>query len=51
MCEELTEELERGRLASELLIEHLESMGNAEKCKIPIETDNGCYIIEIRKTL
>jgi len=48
MCEELTEELERGRLASELLIER---MGNAEKCKIPIETDNGCYIIEIRKTL
>ena len=50
MCEELKEELERGRKAAEDLIEHFENMGNPEKCSIPIVTDNGCYIIEIRKT-
>jgi len=50
MCEELEEELERGQKAAKALIEHFESMGNVEKCSIPIETDNGCYIIEVRKT-
>ena len=49
MCEELEEELEEGEKAARLLAEHLESMG-AGKCSIPISTDNGCYIIEIRKT-
>ena len=60
MCEELKEELERGRKAAEGLIEHFENMGISSpdgktyppaKCSIPIETDNGCYIIEIRKTI
>ena len=50
MCEELEEELERGETAARDLIEHFENMGNPEKCSIPIETDKGCYIIEIRKT-
>jgi len=51
MCEEANEELERGQKAAEDLIEHFENMGNPAKCSIPIETDKGCYIIEIRKTL
>lgn len=50
MCEELEKELARGQKAAEDLIEHLESTG-ADKIKIPITTDNGCYIIEIRRTL
>ena len=53
MCEELNEELERGTKAAKDLIKHFENMGNPEitfKCSIPIETENGCYIIEIRKT-
>lgn len=42
---------------AEDLIEHFENMGNPKKgfsparCSIPIETDKGCYIIEVRKTL
>ena len=50
MSEELTNELAKGRKAAEDLIEHFENMG-ADKCSIPIETSDGCYIIEIRKTL
>ena len=50
MCQELTEELARGRKAAEDLIKHFENMGNPGKGSIPIETDAGCYIIEIRKT-
>lgn len=34
-----------------LLIEHFENMSDPEKCSMPIETDKGCYIIEIRKTI
>ena len=51
MCEELKEELECGQLAARDLIEHFENMGDPDKCSIPIETDKGCYIIEVRKTL
>lgn len=51
MCEELEEELKRGMEAARELIEHIENMGNPTKCSIPIETDNGCYVIEVRKTL
>ena len=51
MRKELKEELERGQKAAKDLIEHFENMGNAQKCSIPIETENGCYIIEVRKTL
>ncbi len=51
MCEELKEELERGQQAAKDLIEHFENMGNPAKCSIPIETDSGCYIIEVRKTI
>ena len=51
MCKELEEELKRGKEAAILLIEHFENMGSPAKCSIPIETDGGCYIIEVRKTL
>lgn len=55
MCEEAKEELERGQKAAEDLIEHFENMGTDEikvaKCSIPIETEKGCYIIQIRRTL
>lgn len=51
MCKELEEELERGREAVRLLIEHLENMGGAAGASLTHMTDNGCYIIEIRKTL
>ncbi|MFA5381918.1 MAG: hypothetical protein WC356_02045 [Candidatus Micrarchaeia archaeon] len=50
MCKELEEELERGDNAAKALIEHLENMGAAQG-EIPITTDSGCYIINIRKTL
>jgi hypothetical protein len=50
MCKELEEELERGNTAAKALIEHLEVMGAAQ-CEIPITTDSGCYIINVRKTL
>ena len=51
MCEELTEELERGQKAAKDLIEHFENTGNPQKCSIPIQTDKGLYIIEVRRTL
>ena len=51
MCEELEEELARGQKAANDLIEHFENMGNPTKCAIPIQTNKGCYIIEVRKTL
>lgn len=50
MCKELEDELENSRRAAVELAEHLERMG-AEKAKIPIQTDSGCYVIEIRKML
>ena len=50
MCEELEEMLARGRKIAEDLAEHLEEAG-AGKITIPLETDNGCYIVEIRRTL
>ena len=50
MCEDLKEELQDGEDAARAWAEHLESMG-AGKASIPIETDSGCYVIEIRKTL
>ena len=50
MCEELDEELARGSLLAFQLAEHLDAMG-AANLSIPIETEEGCYIVEIRKTL
>ena len=50
MCKELEEELQRGKELAKDLAEHLENSG-ASKITIPIETINGCYIVEIRKTL
>ena len=49
--EELEEELRRGRIAARELAEHLERMGGTEKASIATQTNNGCYIIEVRKTL
>ena len=55
MCQELKKELERGNHAARKLIKHFETMNfagyEAANRSIPITTDNGCYIIEIRKTL
>lgn len=50
MCEELKEELENGNKAMKLLVEHLEAMC-ADKLTQHIETELGCYIVEVRKTL
>ena len=50
MCEELEQELRRGEEAAQHLVEHLERMG-ADKASMPIVTDDGCYIVEVRKTL
>jgi hypothetical protein len=51
MCQELEDELRRGREAALDLIEHLERMGGASKMELPIETDNGCYRVTVIKTL
>ena len=48
--EELKDEQERGHKAARDLIEHLKAMG-AKNCSMPIETEDGCYIVEVRKTL
>ncbi|HML73347.1 MAG TPA: hypothetical protein PKB02_02505 [Anaerohalosphaeraceae bacterium] len=50
MCEELEESLNEGHEAARRLVDHLLDMG-AGKCTIPIETDDGCFIVEVRKTL
>lgn len=50
MCKELEKELKNGENAANALIEHLENMG-ADNCKIPITNENGCYVVEVRKTL
>ena len=50
MCEELDEELERGKKAVADLVDHLENM-RASKLTIPFENDNGCYRITVIKTL
>ena len=46
----LEQELDQGRDAAKDLVEHLERMG-ADNCSRTVETDNGCYIVEVRKTL
>ena len=51
MCEEFEEELKRGQEAVRLLIEHIENMGAASGASMTHMTDNGCYIVEVRKTL
>ena len=51
MCEELNEELKEGANAAKRLAEHLENMGCVDKASIPVTTDSGCYMVEIRKTL
>ena len=48
--EDLDDELNDGQLAALALVEHLESMG-ADKCELPILTDNGCYVVKVIKTL
>jgi len=50
MCQELNEELQRGKEAALDLIEHLERMGGG-KMELPIETNNGCYRVTVIKTL
>lgn len=50
MCEELNEELGEGSVLARELAEHFERMG-AGRMEIPVETDNGCYIVSVRKTL
>ena len=50
MCEELEHELEEGEKAAKALAEHLENMG-ANSFSRTVETDEGCYIVEVRKTL
>jgi len=42
--------VERGRALALLLVEHMEGAG-AGKITTPITTDDGCYIVEVRKTL
>jgi len=51
MCQELTDELERGDRAAKELCEHIEEMGMADKMSRTVQTENGCYVIEVRKTL
>ena len=48
--EEWDQELERGKLASLELINHMLAMG-ADKMSLPITIDTGCYIVEVRKTI
>jgi len=51
MCKELEDELKRGDEAAKALVEHMENMGMADKMSRPVQTENGCYVIEVRKTL
>lgn len=48
--DELMDELEDGRIAAEQLARHLVSMG-AQKASIPVQIEDGCFVIEIRRTL
>lgn len=48
--DELVEELEKGQEAALLLCEHFERM-KAAKLSLPIETENGCYVVEVKQTL
>ncbi|MFA5395569.1 MAG: hypothetical protein WC346_06055 [Methanogenium sp.] len=50
MCEELNEEQVQGRKIAENLVEHLEIMG-ADQIEFPIQTDCGCYLVKVIKTL
>lgn len=50
MSDEFKEELEEGQKAAIAMVKHMENMG-ADKCSRTVETDNGCYIVEVRKTL
>jgi len=50
MCEELNDEVENGYKLSRALVEHLESMG-ADYMSQAIETDHGCYIVKVVKTI
>lgn len=43
MCEELKEELNRGKVLATYLAEHLDDM-NAANCEIPIETRGKKYV-------
>ena len=49
MCEEIKEELDRGKKAAEVLVEHFENMGNPTKCWILVETDKGCYHVTVKR--
>jgi len=50
MCEELKSELDEALKCAKEMVEHLNNMG-AEKCMYPITTDEGCFIVEVRRTL
>lgn len=47
---DLNEELTKGDEISKALVEHLENMGAANLSRT-VETNDGCYIVEVRKTL
>ena len=50
MCEEVNEEVAHGRKLAEDLVEHLETMG-ADSCGIPVETDGGCFLVKVIRTI
>ena len=47
---EREDELVNGQVAAELSVAHLECMGS-EKCSVSVQTNLGCYIVTVRKTL
>jgi hypothetical protein len=49
MCEDLKEEIAERDKAATVLIEHLEAMG-ATQLQLPIQTDDGCYLVKVIKT-
>ena len=49
MCDELNEWIEEGNKLMKDIVEHFEQSG-ADRSSTPISTNNGCYIVEIRKT-
>ena len=49
MCEELENELAKGKKATIELADHLEHMGGAANCKIPVETKTGNYTVTVVK--
>jgi hypothetical protein len=50
MCEELNEELDNEDRIAKEAVEHLENMGAGQWSKT-VETEDRCYIVEVRRTL